>query len=159
MTDAPGSQVPTAEAAPQEAAGDQQPTDALVTHPARLLRIGAMAKELLEETRRANLDEASRDRLRDIYQVSVRQLGELLAPELGDELRELSLPLGDGVPSEAELRVAQAQLVGWLEGLFHGIQATLFAQQMETQARLAEMRKRGLPHGTRPEEPAPGTYL
>lgn len=128
--------------------------------PAKILRIGAMARELLDEIRRANLDEASRDRLRDVYQVTLDQLAGVLSPELREELEELALPLNDGTPTEGELRVAHAQLVGWLEGLFHGIQATIFAQQMETQARLAEIRRRGLPRQSGAEEAPPGgTYL
>ncbi len=139
--------------------GQAPPPSEAIQQPAKVLRIGAMARELLDEIRRAGLDEASRDKLSDTYKTSVRQLGELLSPELREELQELSLPLGDGVPSEAELRVAHAQLVGWLEGLFHGIQATLFAQQMENQARLAEMRRRALPGGEQATESGPGTYL
>ncbi len=129
--------------------------------PAKILRIGTMARELLDEIRRANLDQASRDRLRDTYQVTLDQLADVLSPELQQELKQLTLPfLGNETPSEGELRVAQAQLVGWLEGLFHGIQATIFAQQMENQARLAEITRRGLPRQAGAEEPPQaGTYL
>ena len=128
--------------------------------PAKILRIGSMARELLDEIRRAELDDASRDRLRDIYQVSLDQLSDVLSPELREELNELALPLTDGTPTDGELRVAHAQLVGWLEGLFHGIQATIFAQQMENQARLAEIRRRGLPrHMGADDPPSGGTYL
>ncbi|HWC12524.1 MAG TPA: proteasome activator, partial [Acidimicrobiales bacterium] len=102
----------------------------MIESPAKGLRIGAMTKELLEEVRRAPLDEAGRTRLREIYETSVRELGECIADDLRDELARLSSPFESASPSEAELRVAQAQLVGWLEGLFHGIQATLFSQQM-----------------------------
>jgi hypothetical protein len=138
---------------PDEAADGQA-----IRQPDKMMRIGAMSRALLEEVRRAPLDEASRSRLSNIYESSVRELRELLPQELSEELAELSLPLGDGIPSEAELRVAHAQLVGWLEGLFHGIQATMFAQQMEQQARLQEMRRRALP-GTDQSRGPGGTYL
>jgi len=128
-----------------------------IESPAKVLRIGTMTKELLEEVRRAPLDEAGRSRLREIYETSVRELSACLGDDLRDELARLSSPFESASPSEAELRVAQAQLVGWLEGLFHGIQATLFSQQMAARAQLEEMRTRGLPPG--PEAPRPGTYL
>src|SRR4051812_11300122 len=115
-----------------------------VEQPAKVMRIGSMIKQLLDEVRQAPLDEASRTRMREIYETSVRELAEGLSPDLRDELAKLALPFeGDGPPSDAELRVAQAQLVGWLEGLFHGIQATLFAQQMAARAQLDQMRQRG----------------
>lgn len=141
----------------QEGANPVAVNPTSVQQPAKLIRIGTMARELLAEIRRANLDEAGRDRLRDTYDLSIRQLGELLSPELKEELSELNLPLGNDVPTEAELRIAQAQLVGWLEGLFHGIQATFYAQQLENQARLAGMRNPGLPQSE--EEKLPGKYL
>ncbi len=119
----------------------------LVEQPAKVMRIGAMIKQLLEEVRAAPLDEAGRSRLKEIHASSVRELQSGLAPELRAELDRLTLPFSDGVPSEAELRVAQAQLVGWLEGLFHGIQTALFAQQMAARAQLEEMRRRALPSG------------
>ena len=128
-------------------ADDQQGglTD-LVEQPAKVMRIGTMIKQLLEEVRAAPLDEASRIRLREIHESSINELSEGLAPELRDELKRLSLPFtDDSVPSDAELRIAQAQLVGWLEGLFHGIQTALFAQQMAARAQLEEMRRRALP--------------
>src|SRR4051794_12367668 len=132
-----------------------------VEQPAKVMRIGSMIKQLLDEVRQAPLDEASRSRLREIYETSVRELAEGLSPDLRDELEKLALPFeGDAPPSDAELRVAQAQLVGWLEGLFHGIQATLFAQQMAARAQLEQM-QRGLPPGAQPGEPQarPGPYL
>ena len=130
-----------------------------VAQPAKVMRIGSMIKQLLDEVRQAPLDEASRSRLREIYDTSVSELAEGLSPDLRDELSRMTSPFGpDEVPSEAELRVAQAQLVGWLEGLFHGIQATLFAQQMAARAQLEQMRQRSLPAGA-DERPAPGTYL
>ena len=114
----------------------------LVNQPAKVMRIGSMIKQLLEEVRGAPLDEAGRRRLRDIHQRSITELEAGLAPELVEELDRLSLPFSeDSVPSEAELRIAQAQLVGWLEGLFHGIQTALFAQQMAARAQLDEMRR------------------
>ncbi|MFF4122202.1 bacterial proteasome activator family protein [Microbispora rosea] len=121
----------------------------LVEQPAKVMRIGSMIRQLLEEVRAAPLDEASRKRLKDIHQSSIKELEEGLAPELVAELERLSLPFSDESetpPSDAELRVAHAQLVGWLEGLFHGIQTTLFAQQMAARAQLEQMR-RALPGG------------
>jgi hypothetical protein len=131
-----------------------------VEQPAKVMRIGSMIKQLLDEVRQAPLDEASRGRLREIYDTSVRELADGLSPDLRDELGRMVLPFGDeSVPSEGELRVAQAQLVGWLEGLFHGIQATLFAQQMQARAQLEEMRRRILPAGAEERPPPSGTYL
>ena len=125
------------------------------------MRIGSMVKQLLDEARQAPLDEASRVRLKEIYETSVAELGDAVSPDLKDELARLALPFdGHQVPSESELRVAQAQLVGWLEGLFHGIQATLFAQQMAAQNQLSEMRRRSLPAGSEETDATrPGTYL
>jgi hypothetical protein len=135
----------------------------LIEQPAKVMRIGSMIKQLLEEVRAAPLDEASRVRLREIHQSSIAELSSGLAPELREELERLSLPFtSDEVPSDAELRIAQAQLVGWLEGLFHGIQATLFAQQMAARAQLEEMRQRALPPGASPQQgnnPGSGLYL
>ena len=149
---------------PEEAEPDEDRTES-VASPAKVLRIGSMTKELLEEVRRAPLDDAGRTRLRDIYETSVRELAEGLSGDLRDELARLSSPFSEDTPSDAELRVAQAQLVGWLEGLFHGIQAAIFSQQMAAQAQLQQMRGRpGLPPGMVPpgEDNAaarPGTYL
>src|SRR4051794_12332578 len=113
----------------------------LIEQPAKVMRIGSMIKQLLEEVRAAPLDEASRGRLREIHQRSITELEDGLAPELREELERLSLPFeGDAPPSESELRIAQAQLVGWLEGLFHGIQAALVAQQMAARLQLEQMR-------------------
>lgn len=135
-----------------------------VESPAKVMRIGAMVRQLLDEVRQAPLDDASRTRLREIYETSVKELSEVLSDELREELERLHLPFSDNqVPSDAELRIAHAQLVGWLEGLFHGIQAMLFAQQMENRARLDEMRRPGLPPGRQSGEQQPdphgGTYL
>ena len=113
----------------------------LVQQPAKVMRIGSMIKQLLEEVKSAPLDEAARARLSEIYSQSISELKDGLAPELVDELERLSLPFTEEhAPSEAELRIAQAQLVGWLEGLFHGIQAAVFAQQMAAKAQLEQMR-------------------
>ncbi len=120
----------------------------MVEQPAKVMRIGTMIKQLLEEVRAAPLDDASRQRLRDIHASSIRELEQGLAPELRDELTRITLPFSeDQTPSDAELRIAQAQLVGWLEGVFHGIQTALFAQQMAARAQLEEMRRRALPGG------------
>jgi hypothetical protein len=123
----------------------------MVEQPAKVMRIGSMIRQLLEEVKSAPLDEKSRARLKEIHQNSIKELEDGLAPELVAELERLSLPFGDDTPSEAELRVAQAQLVGWLEGLFHGIQTTLFAQQMAARAQLEQMR-RALPPGLLPAQ-------
>ena len=123
----------------------------MVEQPAKVMRIGSMIRQLLEEVKSAPLDEQSRARLKAIHQNSIKELEDGLAPELVEELERLSLPFGDATPSEAELRVAQAQLVGWLEGLFHGIQTTLFAQQMAARAQLEQMR-RALPPGIMPPQ-------
>ncbi len=117
-----------------------------VSSPAKVLRIGSMIKALLDEVKAASLDERSRSRLAEIYETSVRELSEVMSADLANELKGFSLPFNDGeIPTEAELRIAQAQLVGWLEGLFHGIQATLFAQQMAARSQLEEMHQRSLP--------------
>jgi hypothetical protein len=127
---------------------------AMVEQPAKVMRIGTMIKQLLEEVRAAPLDEASRARLKEIHENSIKELEDGLAPELRAELERLSLPFtNDTIPSDAELRIAQAQLVGWLEGLFHGIQTALFAQQMAARAQLEQMR-RGLPPGATPQPAA-----
>lgn len=143
-TDAP---LPDAvEAVPVEPAvgseGDGAQGEA-ITQPAKLLRIASMVRELLDETRQASLDEAGRRRLAEIYQRAVNELSEVLSDDLKEELGELAPPL-EGVPTESEIRVAQAQLVGWLEGLFHGIQAAMFAQQAAARAQFEELRRRGL---------------
>lgn len=142
-----------------------------VGHPAKIMRIGTMIKQLLEEVRGAPLDEAARERLAEVHDRSLRELEDGLAPELVDELRRITLPFTeDTTPTDAELRIAQAQLVGWLEGLFHGLQTALVAQQMTTRAQLAQMRH-ALPQGVVPpglagphpgadtEDLGPGQYL
>jgi Protein of unknown function (DUF2587) len=142
----------------------ERPVTEMVEQPAKVMRIGSMIRQLLEEVKSAPLDEKSRARLKEIHENSIKELEDGLAPELVAELERLSLPFEDATPSEAELRVAQAQLVGWLEGLFHGIQTTLFAQQMAARAQLEQMR-RALPPGLMPspdqdqdqQQPRPGS--
>ena len=140
-----------------EESGDDDLRDLtdLVEQPAKVMRIGSMIRQLLEEVKSAPLDEASRNRLREIHKATVRELEAGLSPELVEELERLALPLSDDhTPSDAELRIAQAQLVGWLEGLFHGIQTAIYAQQMAARAQFEQMR-RGLPvgHSGQPQQP------
>ena len=144
MTEEPQDRAPDAEVEEAEEVEADELTS-MVEQPAKVMRIGTMIKQLLEEVRAAPLDEAGRQRLREIHESSIHELEAGLAPELREELHRLTLPFGNDVPSEAELRIAQAQLVGWLEGLFHGIQTALFAQQMAARAQLEEMRRRALP--------------
>jgi hypothetical protein len=160
MTDhaAVPSQSPPAVVLADDASPDDEGPEDVITSPAKVLRIGAMTKQLLDEVRHAPLDEAGRARLKEIYETSVHELGECLSEDLRQELSRLTSPFTTDVPSEAELRVVQAQLVGWLEGLFHGIQAALFSQQMAARQQLEEMRGRGLPPGSMGSE-RPGTYL
>ena len=131
----------------EEGAEEPRTLADMVEQPAKVMRIGSMIRQLLEEVKAAPLDEASRARLKEIHTSSIKELEDGLAPELIEELERLTLPFAEGAaPSDAELRIAQAQLVGWLEGLFHGIQTTLFAQQMAARAQLEQMR-RALPPG------------
>ena len=167
----------TAPDRPDEAAdadeGDDEDVRGMVAQPAKVMRIGTMVKQLLDEVRSAPLDDAARARLAEVHERSLHELEEGLSPELVAELHRITLPFAEeGQPSDAELRIAQAQLVGWLEGLFHGLQTALVAQQMSTQAQLAQMR-RALPPGVivaqgqmpqRPDadgddERGPGQYL
>jgi len=141
-----------------EQSGDGTSND-FVAQPAKVMRIGSMVKSLLDEVRSATLDESGRSRLKEIYRTSIDELSSALSPDLGSELARMIPPFGEDVPSESELRVAQAQLVGWLEGLFHGIQASLFAQQAAAQAQLESMRTRSLESSEAGEPPRPGTYL
>jgi hypothetical protein len=148
------------------AAGEGAPGEELIEDPGKLLRIASMLRELIEEVQRSALDEGGRARLAEIYRRSVGELDEGLTKELQEELADLAPPLPEGA-TESELRVAQAQLLGWLEGLFHGIQAALWTQQMQARAALEEMRRRSLPSGAAhpQEEPGqegptrPGQYL
>jgi len=146
---------------------DVEPTTETVTEPAKVMRIGSMVKQLLEEARTSPLDEASRERMAEIYERSIVELADALSPDLQEELHMLALPFKDGeVPSEGELRVAKAQLVGWLEGLFHGIQFSLFAQQNAARQQLEQIRQlpRGGAGGSEQGQVVeaterPGTYL
>jgi hypothetical protein len=132
--------------------GGDRPITELVEQPAKVMRIGSMIRQLLEEVKAAPLDEASRNRLREIHQASIHELEEGLAPELVEELNRLALPFSEETtPSDGELRIAQAQLVGWLEGLFHGIQTAIYAQQMAARAQFEQIR-RGLPPGMMPPQ-------
>ncbi len=157
----------TGEAGPVAGQVTTEVPEESVTQPAKVMRIGSMVKQLLEEVRTSSLDEASRERLAEVYERSVVELSDALSPDLQEELRSLALPFDhDEVPSEAELRVAKAQLVGWLEGLFHGIQASMMAQQAMMQAQMAQQQQRALATGQTipgqtPQQPAdrPGTYL
>lgn len=153
----PADAVELVDTAPALSTESSEPQQETVSEPGKVMRIGSMIKQLLEEVRQAPLDEKSRARLRDVFDRSVAELSSALSSDLAQELRSLALPFADGeVPSDSELRIAQAQLVGWLEGLFHGIQATLFAQQMAAQAQLQQMRgggdQRGLPPGMMPPD-------
>ena len=151
---------------------DASSDGASIEEPAKVMRIGAMIRQLLEEVKSADLDDPSRERMRQIYDTSVTELSQSLSEDLRDELGRLALPFGDDdVPSDAELRVAHAQLVGWLEGLFHGLQAALFAQQMQARQQLEQMRQLppGVGHPGHPGDPGghgapsdsrrPGVYL
>jgi len=162
--------------APAEGGSAEVDRREAVEEPAKVMRIGSMIKQLLEEVRSAELDDPARERLREIYDTSVQELGSALSPDLREELERVAIPFGEAdTPSDAELRVVQAQLVGWLEGLFHGIQATLFAQQMAARNQLEDMRRQlpgmagpggpgGQPGQARPGAPSDGdvrsgTYL
>ncbi|MFT7645999.1 MAG: hypothetical protein ACI8Y4_000732 [Candidatus Poriferisodalaceae bacterium] len=144
-----------------ETFGDADESGA-IEEPAKVMRIGSMIRTLLEEVRQADLDPASRDRMREIYEQSVAELSSALSPDLREELERFTLPFDESTPSESELRIAQAQLVGWLEGLFHGIQAAVVAQQMMAQRQLQEMRQGAIgpgqtaPHGAGPTNPQGG---
>jgi len=136
---------------------DDAPEREAVTQPAKLIRIASMVKNMLEEVRQAPLDEAGRRRLRQIHEKSLSELETILSPDLREELCEVVLPFTEATPSESELRIAQAQLVGWLEGLFHGIQATLFTQQAMAQAQMEQMRRRALAPGGQAGGGPPGS--
>ncbi|MGH8998276.1 MAG: proteasome activator [Acidimicrobiia bacterium] len=139
------------------AAGDEGEEREAVTQPQKLIRIASMVRNMLEEVRRAPLDDAGRRMLRQIHDKSMHELEDVLSPDLREELSDVVLTFGEAAPSESELRIAQAQLVGWLEGLFHGIQASMFSQQMAAQAQMEQMRRRALGMGGGPDgSPAPG---
>jgi proteasome activator-like protein len=145
----------TAELSEEEAEETERQITDLVEQPAKVMRIGSMIRQLLEEVKAAPLDEASRARLAGIHRSSIKELEAGLAPELVEELERLSLPFSSDTPSEAELRIAQAQLVGWLEGLFHGIQTAIYAQQMAARAQFEQIR-RALPPGVHIATGQPG---
>jgi proteasome activator-like protein len=145
------------DAAAMAAAGQPGANDGeMVTSPTKLIRIASMVRTMLDEVRRSPLDDAGRRRLREIHEKSLQELESVLSPDLRKELSEVVLPLTSDTPSESELRLAQAQLVGWLEGLFHGIQATLFTQQAMAQSQLEEVRRRSIAAGGAPPSAAPG---
>jgi hypothetical protein len=156
-------QVEHPEIVPTPAPAEGAPAQESVEQPAKVMRIGSMIKQLLDEVRSSPLDDRSRDRLQRIYETSLKELSESLSPDLQEELLRLAPPFSDGTPTDAELRIAQAQLVGWLEGLFTGIQATLFAQQMQARQQLEQMQRGQLSPGARGTPPdgeaRPGTYL
>ncbi len=147
---------PGVESAEAEKLGVEGESD-YISQPAKVMRIGSMVKSLLDEARTAEIDDAGRKRLGEIYSLSIEELSGALSPDLVKELSRMALPFSGNVPTESELRIAQAQLVGWLEGLFHGIQASLFAQQAAAQAQLEQMRERSLSPGQNVTQP--GNYL
>lgn len=163
MTDA--STTTESKAEPQTEVVDGVPVPAEdkppVEQPAKLLRIAVMIREMLEEVRRAPIDETAREHLKMIHGKVIAELKTGLSGPLAEELDRISLPLsGEGVPTESEIRIAQAQLLGWLEGLFQGIQAAIATQQMAAAQQLEDLRRRGLPPGMpSPLEPSPGQYL
>lgn len=160
MTDQPQPETPEIVEAPEAEAKQETAT---VSEPAKVMRIGTMIRQLLEEVKATELDEPGRDRLKEIYETSVEELAEALSPDLRAELERLALPFDeDDIPTGPELRVAQAQLVGWLEGLFHGIQATLFAQQNAARQQLEQIQQaQALPpgQGGPPQSQGGGVYL
>ncbi|HSJ83354.1 MAG TPA: proteasome activator [Acidimicrobiia bacterium] len=148
------------EAVPEGEAAEEDRPEPPVSEPSKLIRIASMTRAMLEEVRQAPLDDGGRRRLADVHARSLEELREILSAELLDEFNEIMVPLDEGV-SEASLRIAQAQLIGWLEGLFHGIQASLWSQQMVAQSQLAEVQKRALgpPRPQGPGEDQTGLYL
>jgi hypothetical protein len=137
-----------------------QPAQEQVTQPTKLIRIASMVRNMLEEVRRAPIDDAGRKALREIHERSIHELEGVLSPDLKRELSDVVLPFNSDAPTESEVRLAQAQLVGWLEGLFQGIQATLFTQQMAAQGQFDEMRRRAIESGQAPPQAPPGSgYL
>jgi Protein of unknown function (DUF2587) len=150
----------TPDALVPEVVGEDAPTAEQVTRPTKLIRIATMVRTMLDEVRRAPLDDEGRRALREIHERAVAELESVLSLYLRDELETMVLPFSSDTPTESELRIAQAQLVGWLEGLFHGIQATLFTQQAMAQQQIEEMRnQRPLEMGGTPNERPPGAYL
>jgi Protein of unknown function (DUF2587) len=145
---------------PDRDGGGDGPQQEQVTRPTKLIRIASMVRNMLEEVRRAPIDDSGRRALREIHERSIRELEDVLSPDLREELCEVVLPFKEDAPTESEVRLAQAQLVGWLEGLFQGIQATLFTQQMAAQGQFDEMRRRAIQSGQPPPPAPPGSgYL
>ena len=138
---------------------DEAGEESFVTHPTKLIRIASMTRAMLDEVRQAPLDDAGRRRLLDIHQRTLAELKGVLSEDLREEFNDIFVPITSETPSESELRIAQAQLIGWLEGLFHGIQASLFSQQMATRAQLQQMQKPQALPGTEGNEEFPGVYL
>lgn len=135
------------ESAPDESGKNPDSVTDMVPEPDKVMRIAMMTQKLLDELKSNPLDDPSRRRLGEVYANSIEELKAGLDPKLADELERLTEPFAAGAtPSDAELRIVQAQLLGWLEGLFQGIQTALFAQQMATRAQLEQMR-RALPPG------------
>jgi len=145
---------------PENDPGEAEETPA-ISEPTKLIRIASMTKAMLEEVRQADLDEAGRMRLVEIHEQSLQELRQVLSPDLVEEFDDIFRPMNDDdLASESVIRIAQAQLIGWLEGLFHGIQATLFSQQMAAQAQLQEMQRRSLtPPRDQEQGKSPGLYL
>ena len=148
--------LPPPDGAQPQDESNEGPDRETVSQPSKIIRIATMVKSMLEEVRQASLDEAGRQRLRQIHERSLSELSEVLSDDLNEELGEVMLPFDEGTPTDSELRIAQAQLVGWLEGLFHGIQATMMTQQMMAQQQLEQMRRRALPSGQQPQGPGMG---
>lgn len=142
-----------------DAGGDDAAPSEEISEPAKIIRIGSMVKTLLGELRETELDEPSRERMRHIYETSIAELGESLSPDLCRELDRLAADFADDdePPTATELRIAQAQLVGWLEGLFQGIQATLMAQQAAAQQQLQNVMGQ-LPKGSARPHPTAGQH-
>ncbi|MCL3863234.1 proteasome activator [Actinotalea sp. K2] len=162
QTHRPDASLPRADSQERDEPGALTPRGAFLGQPAKVMRIGTMVKQLLEEVRGAPLDDAARTRLAEIHERTMTELEDGLSEDLVAELRRISLPFSDeGTPSDAELRIAQAQLVGWLEGLFHGLQTALVAQQMAAQAQAGPERRAlpGVPGAVRTDERGPGQYL
>ncbi len=161
MSDQPTPETPEIVDEPASTSESEGETTGTVSEPAKVMRIGTMIRQLLEEVKATELDEPGRDRLKEIYETSVDELSQALSPDLRAELERLALPFDEhDIPSGPELRVAQAQLVGWLEGLFHGIQATLFAQQNAARQQLEQIQQtQALPPGQRPPSQPGGVYL
>jgi hypothetical protein len=139
--------------------GAENPDTDFISQPSKVMRIGSMVKSLLDEARNSPLDDAGRARLKEIYEVSVHELSDAVSPDLAAELSRMAMPFSADIPTDSEIRVAQAQLVGWLEGLFHGIQASLFAQQAAAAAQLEQMRNRQIESSSERPAPGAGTYL